>query len=110
VPEVAVVKRLGRDDPGQAAIVAVAVALLALVAVGRLAVGAADAARARTAADAAALAGASSGAPAAARAAAANGARLTMYRTAGPVVTVRACVRGACASASARLLVARPPR
>ena len=100
-----------RTDRGQALPLAaamlavVAVALVALVPVGR-ALG--DRARARTAADAAALAGAVEGEQAASDLAADNGGELLEFERSGDEVVVRVQVGGADAFARARLAAPRP--
>src|SRR5690242_10199213 len=104
--------RRGAGDGGQAVPLVVAVvvlAALAVVAFGRLAVGAVDAARARTAADAAALAGAIDGRAAAADAAAVNGGLLVAFTTAGDDVLVEVRVGRAVARARAAIVLARAP-
>jgi hypothetical protein len=84
--------------------------MVAVVAVGGLARGAVDAARARTAADAAALAGVTDGPAGAADAARSNGGSLVWFRRAGADVVVRVEVGTAAAEARATLRdVAAPP-
>jgi hypothetical protein len=87
----------------------VALAALGVVALGRFAVGTVDAARARTAADAAALAGAADGRGAAAAVAAANGAALVSFTERDDAVIVEVRVGKAVARARAELVLARPP-
>jgi hypothetical protein len=80
------------SDDGQALpliVVAVLVAAVAALALGRLGTRAIGSARAQTAADAAALAGVRGGYPAAAQLAAANGARLVSFTLNGRDVRVR---------------------
>jgi hypothetical protein len=77
-------ERVRSNDDGQATVLVLAVVALTMVvivALGRLGVGAVDAARARSAADAAALAGAAHGPSAAAELALANGGRLVSFVT-----------------------------
>ncbi len=97
-----------RGDRGQAVpllLGVLALGLVLLIALSRVAVAAVSAARARTAADAAALAGARWGRPAAAQAAADNGGRLVTFTQLGPDVLVTAVVGDASASARATLAV-----
>jgi len=104
--------RRGSGDRGQALPLVVAVVVMAAVAVlalGRLAVGAVDAARARTAADAAALAGATDGQAAAAAAANDNGGVLVRFAATGDDVLVEVRVGQATARARAAMVLARPP-
>jgi hypothetical protein len=104
--------RRGSGDRGQAVplvLALVVMAAVAVVSVGRLAVGAVDAARARTAADAAALAGAADGHAAAAVAAKENGGALTSFATIGDDVVVDVRVGQAMARARAAMVLARPP-
>ena len=106
------VARRAVADGGQAVplvIAVVVVAALAVVALGRLAVSAVDAARARTAADAAALAGASDGQAAAVVAAAENGGELIAFVTSGDDVLVDVRVGRATAGARATIVLARAP-
>jgi hypothetical protein len=105
-------RRRGSGDRGQAAplmLAVVVVAAVAVVALGRLAVGGVDAARARTAADAAALAGARDGELAAAAVAVANHGVLRRFVTTGDDVVVEVQVGGARARARATIVVARSP-
>ena len=105
-------RRRGSGDRGQAAplvLAVVVVAAVAVVALGRLATGAVDAARARTAADAAALAGAGDGERAAAAAATANHGVLRRFMTSGDDVVVDVQVGGATARARATMVLARSP-
>ena len=102
----------GSGDRGQAVplvIAVVAVVAVGALALGRLAVGAVDGARARTAADAAALAGAVEGRRAAAVAAGDNDGTLIAFDTIGDDVVVKVRVGTAVASARAALVLARPP-
>jgi hypothetical protein len=104
--------RRGQGDRGQAVplvIAVVALAALAVVTLGRFAVGTVDAARARTAADAAALAGAADGRAAAASVARDNGGTLVSFTPAGDDVIVRVRVGQAVAEARASLVLASPP-
>jgi hypothetical protein len=104
--------RRGSGDRGQAVplvIALVVVAAVAVVALGRLAAGAVDAARARTAADAAALAGAVEGRDAAATVAGANDGVLISFVTSGDAVVVEVRVGRATARARAAMVLARPP-
>lgn len=106
------VPRRAAGDGGQAVplvVAVVVVAAMAVVAFGQLAVGAVDAARARTAADAAALAGARDGQVAAAAAATANGGELVRFVTAGDDVLVDVRVGRATARARAAIVLARAP-
>ncbi|MCB1017759.1 MAG: M15 family metallopeptidase [Acidimicrobiales bacterium] len=89
-------------------LVALVVAGAALLLVGRLADGAAAAARARTAADAAALAGAAEGEGAARSVAAANDAELVTWAEAGARVRVEVSVDGRRAVAAAER-ISPPP-
>jgi hypothetical protein len=83
---------------------------LGVVALGRLAVGTVEAARARTAADAAALAGAMDGHAAAAASAASNDGELLSFVTVGDDVVVRVRVGAASALARATMVLGpRPP-
>jgi hypothetical protein len=96
-----------RGESGQAVPLLLGVLVVGLVltvAVSRVAIGAVDAARARTAADAAALAGAQSGRAAAAVAAAENGGHLLTYRQVGQDVIVEVEVGVARATARATLV------
>lgn len=98
----------GRGDRGQAVpllLGVLALGLVLLVAVSRVAVAGVSAARARTAADAAALAGARWGRPAAAESAADNGGRLVVFTQLGPDVLVTVVVGDASATARATLAV-----
>jgi hypothetical protein len=90
-------------------VVAVALAAVAVVGLGRFAVGAVDAARARTAADAAALAGATGGFSAAARAAAANDGRLVSFGPVGDDVVAIVEVGTARATARGTVALGAPP-
>jgi hypothetical protein len=87
----------------------VALAAIGVVALGRFAAGTVDAARARTAADAAALAGAAAGRGAAATAAAANAGTLVSFSQRDDTVIVDVRVGDAVARARATLTLARPP-
>jgi hypothetical protein len=84
-------------------------AALAVVALGRFAVGTVDAARARTAADAAALAGAADGRAAAASVARDNGGMLESFTPVADDVIVRVRVGQAVAEARASMVLAAPP-
>jgi hypothetical protein len=98
-----------RGEDGQAVPLLLGVLVVGLVfamALSRVAIGAVDAARARTAADAAALAGAQSGRAAAALAAAENGGRLLAFRHVGHDVMVEVAVGVARAAARATLVAA----
>ena len=104
--------RRGSGDRGQAVplvIAVVVVAAVGVVAMGRLAEGAVDAARARTAADAAALAGATDGRSAAAAVASDNGGVLVGFASTGDDVLVEVRVGRATARARATMGLARPP-
>ena len=99
-------------DRGQAlplVVAVVALAALGVVALGRFAVGTVDAARARTAADAAALAGAAAGRVAAADAAAANGGTLVSFSERDDSVIVQVRVGEAVVNARATMAFSRPP-
>jgi hypothetical protein len=87
----------------------VALAALGVVALGRFAAATVDAARARTAADAAALAGASDGRAAAVAVAAANGGSLVSFAARDETVIVEVRVGDALAGARATLTLAQPP-
>lgn len=87
----------------------VAVAVVLVLALGRLATAVLDAAAAQSAADAAALAGATGGASAAARIAAANGATLVSFSVSGEDVIVTVDVDGRRASARATAAIAPTP-
>lgn len=87
----------------------VALVVVLLLALGRLAAGVLDAAAAQSAADAAALAGATSGPSAAARVAAANGATLVSFTVSGEDVIVTVDVDGRRASARATTALATVP-
>jgi hypothetical protein len=107
-----VVGRRLAGERGQAlplVVAIVAFAALGLVALGRFAAGAVDAARARTAADAAALAGAAAGSGAAAVAAADNGGRLVSFSERDGSVIVEVRVGEARVSARATVALALPP-
>ena len=96
----------GRGEHGQALpLVAGALALVAVLAVGAVRLGGvvADRARAHTAADAAALAGAAEGRVVAAEVAAANGAQLTGYQSSGSTVEVTVQVGDVKATARSEL-------
>jgi hypothetical protein len=106
------IARRGSGDRGQAVPLVVGVVVVAavvVVALGRFAVGAVDAARARTAADAAALAGASAGRVAASSAADDNGGVLVSFVMTGDDVLVEVRVGQATARARAAMVLARPP-
>jgi hypothetical protein len=95
------------SDEGQALpliVVAVLVAAVAALALGRLGSRAIGSARAQTAADAAALAGVRGGYPEAARLATANGARLVSFSMYGREVRVRVEAGDATAEAHAELV------
>jgi hypothetical protein len=95
------------SDEGQALpliVVAVLVAAVAALALGRLGTRAIGSARAQTAADAAALAGVRGGYPAASRLAEANGARLVWFTLNGREVRVRVEADDAVAEAHAVLV------
>jgi hypothetical protein len=96
------IARQGSADRGSATVVSVSVlwvAAMLAVAVGTLARGLADGARASVAADAAALAGVARGRTGALEVARANDAELTGYSENGPVVEVRVRVGEASATA-----------
>jgi len=97
--------RTGRERGQALPLVAGVLALVVVLALGAVRVGAAahDRARAHTAADAAALAGAAGGRAAADRMASANGAHLAAYREQGSEVEVEVELGGARATARARL-------
>jgi hypothetical protein len=104
--------RRASGSAGQAlplVLVIVVLAGLGVVAIGRLAVGAVDAGRARTAADAAALAGVTGGRPAAAPPAAANGGVLVAFSGDDREVVVTVLVGTARATARATAALVRPP-
>ena len=86
-------------------VVALLLAALVVLAIGRLGVAADDAARARTAADAAALAGAAQGLTAATQLAEANGGVLVDYQAFGNQVEVRVRVGSGLAVARAKSTV-----
>ena len=81
---------MSRERGQVAPLMAIVIAVLLVVLVGlvRLGAAAAGGAAAQSAADAAALAAALSGRPAAERVADANGARLTMFRQSGELVQI----------------------
>ncbi len=98
----------GRGEGGQAVplmVAVMAVGLVFLLGIARLAAGAVHAARARTAADAAALAGAQWGRGAAVAAAADNGGRLRWFEQRGLDVLVTVEVDGATADARATVTI-----
>src|SRR4051812_14714106 len=100
-----------RGDDGQAVpliVAVVAVAFVAVLALGRFAVGTVDAARARTAADAAALAGAAHGRADADRAASANGGQVESFAQVGDDVVVVVRVGSARATARATITLVGP--